>query len=89
MNDRFPSDLRFFTAFPYTSITSDDCYYIVQFERRRPDQDDQYYVFVLDINAPVVSSDPCAVSQMALAWDCAPNTPLLAKKISGLLGCGL
>ncbi len=81
-----PPDLVFFTAFPYTSLKSDDCYYIVQFERRRPDQDDQYYVAILDINAPVISSDPRAVCDLALVWEHAPNTPTLAQKISAWLG---
>lgn len=81
-----PSDLKFYAAFPYVSLVDDDQFYVVQFERTRPDQPDQYYVAILDINAPVVSSDPCAVFAMALVWDCAPSTPVLAQKISAWLG---
>lgn len=79
--------LRFFTGFPQRSLDDTATYYVAQFERvAGMEQPDQYYVAILDINAPVVSSDPQAVFAAALVWDSAPTIPVLAKKISAWLG---
>ncbi len=82
-----PPGLQFFTAFPQPSLDDTAMYYIVQFERKDClDAPDQYYVAILDINAPVISNDPQAVFSFALVWDCAPNPVVLAQKISAWLG---
>ncbi len=79
--------LRFFAGFPQRSLDDTATYYVAQFERVAVmDAPDQYYVAILDISAPVISSDPCAVFAAALVWDSAPTVPVLAKKISAWLG---
>ncbi|GIK65980.1 MAG: hypothetical protein BroJett018_37740 [Chloroflexota bacterium] len=81
-----PRDLTYDAGFPLVSLVDDTAFYVVQFERRKPDQPDQYYVFILDINAPVLSSDPVAVADAALVWDCADSRYMLSRKISAWLG---
>lgn len=79
--------LRFYTGFAQRSLDDTATYYVAQFERvAGMDQPDQYYVAILDINAPVVSSDPRAVFNAALVWDYAPNPVVLSKKIAAWLG---
>lgn len=79
--------LRFFTGFPQRSLDDTATYYVAQFERMAGmDQPDQYYVAILDINEPVVSSDPRTVFAVALVWDYAPTMPALSKKIAAWLG---
>ncbi len=79
--------LQFLAAFTQVSLDDTATYYIVQFERVDGlDQPDQYYVAVLDINAPVISSDVKATFAAALVWDCAPTPVVLARKISAWLG---
>lgn len=88
--NRMPTDLRFFAGFPQRSLDDARSFYVAQFERvAHLDQPDQYYVAILDINAPVVSSDVQAVFAAALVWDCAPNPAVLAKKIAAWLGGAL
>lgn len=87
---QLPADLRFFAGFPQCSLDDARTFYVAQFERvAHLDQPDQYYVAILDINAPVVSSDVQAVFAEALVWDCAPNPVVLAKKVAAWLGEGL
>lgn len=82
-----PPDLRFLAAFPQSSLDDTSMFYIVEFERiAHLDQPDQYYVAILDINAPVISSDVRATFAAALVWDYAPNPVVLAHKIAAWLG---
>lgn len=81
------NQLHFYAGFAQRSLDDTATYYVAQFERvAGMDQVDQYYVAILDINAPVISSDPCAVFDAALVWDYAPNPVVLARKVAAWLG---
>lgn len=84
--NRFPSDLEFFAAFSETTRDGKMTLYIVEFQRTHYQQSDQYYAVALPFNAPVISSDPRAVFEAALVWDCADSLSALSKKIAVWLG---